>query len=474
MSLKKNLLSNFILTASTFLFPLITIPYLTRTLSTVSIGSVLYIDSFTQYFILISTIGIPYYGVREVAKLKLDRQKISQLVVELAIIQFFLSCVFCMIFLVLPFFLGKLNTNLNLIKFGCLTIVANSFLIEWFYQGIENFTYITVRSIVIKSLSVLMILFLVVAKTDSNIYYLILSLTVLANAILNFGNFINKHFVSFKYSSEIFKHLRPLWILFSINISVSLYTIMDTIILGSMTTPQQVSYYNIPLKIVKIFWSIMGSLGLVLIPRMSTFFTNNDTTAIQDLMKKSISIVLLFGIPFFFIVMLFSEEILLIISGKQYLEAKVALQILAIVPLIIGLCNVFGTQYLLAIGQEKKIFIATIFGFIGSLLLNFCLIPFFGFIGSAIACVFAESIVCVLIFRSARKTIKINIDRNLLSLIITGLIFSLSFELIFQHIINQLFLLVFTCLIYVISFGVLQVLVFKNELINSIIKFRLN
>lgn len=474
MSLKKNLISNFILTASTFLFPLITIPYITRTLSTISIGSVLYIDSFTQYFILVSTIGIPYYGLREVAKLKLDKEKISQLVIELAIIQFFLSCIFCIIFLVLPFFFGKLTTNLDLIKIGCLTIVANSFLIEWFYQGTENFTYITVRSIVIKSLSVLMILLLVVVKTDSSTYYFILSLTVLANAILNFGNFLRNHFVRFKYSSKIFTHLRPLWILFSINISVSLYTIMDTIILGSMTTPQQVSYYNIPLKIVKIFWSIMGSIGLVLIPRMSTFFTDKDTTAIQDLMKKSISIVLLFGIPFFFFVFFFPEEILLIISGKQYLKAKLALQILAIVPLIIGLCNVFGTQYLLAIGQERKILFATIFGFIGSLLLNFCLIPFFGFIGSAIACVFAELIVCILIFRSAKQTIKINIDYNLLLLIIVSLVCSLSFQLIFKGTLNQFLLLIFTCLIYLISFGLLHVIVFKNDLINSIIKFRLN
>ena len=472
MSLKKNVISNFILTASTFIFPLISLPYITRTLSTASIGQFFYIDSFTQYFILFSAIGIPYYGVREVAKLKFDRQRISQFVIELVIIQFALSFIFCGLFLTFPFFIKTLRASSDLIRIGCITIVSNAFLIEWFYQGIENFSYITVRSIVIKSLSVIMILFLVVNKNDSNIYYLILALTVLANAVLNFGNFIGKHYANFKFESKIFWHLRPLWILFSINISVSLYTLMDTIILGSMTNPVQVSYYNIPLKIVKLFFSVMGGIGLVFIPRMSSFFVDNDIKGIQNLMTKSISIVLLLGIPFFLVGVFFPEEILFVVSGKQYIHAKVALQILAIVPLIIGLNNVFGTQYLLAIGREKKILYATIFGFFGSLILNICLIPHYGFVGSSIACVLAELIVCIIIFKSAKDTIKINVDFNLLFLIIVSSIFALVFLLIFKNISNQILLMIFTGLCYVCSFGLFQIFIFKNGFINSIIKFR--
>lgn len=473
MSLKKNIVSNFILTASTIIFPLITLPYITRTLSATSIGKVFYIDSFTQYFILFSAIGIPYYGVREVAKLKFDKKKISQFVLELVTIQFILSSLFSLIFLYLHIYFNALAANSTLIKIGCIAIISNAFLIEWFYQGIENFTYITIRSLVIKSLSVLCILFLVIKKTDSEIYYLILSVTFLANAILNFGNFVRKHFVSFKVSKQIFSHLRPLLVLFSINISISLYTIMDTIILGSLTSVEQVSFYNIPLKIVKIFWTVMGGIGIVLIPRMSSFFADDDKPAIQALMKKSISIVLLLGIPFFFAGIFFAEDILLIVSGKQYIKSKEALQILSIVPLIIGLCNVFGTQYLLAIGLEKKILIATVFGFVISLGLNFMLIPHLGFIGASIACVVAELTVCVVVFIAARKTISIAVDYNLLFLVLASVAAAFIFWIILHNYFEHLILMVLTSFLYCFSFVALQYLLFKNELIKSIFKFQI-
>jgi O-antigen/teichoic acid export membrane protein len=472
MSVKKNIVSNFILTATTIIFPLITLPYITRTLSAVNIGKVFYIDSFTQYFILFSAIGIPYYGVREIAKLKGKRLQISEFVVELVTIQFVLSLFFSLIFLTLHLFFRELNDSSRLVKIGCIAIVSNAFLIEWFYQGIENFTYITVRSLIIKSLSVLLILFLVVQKYDFEIYYLILSLTVLANAILNFGNFIKNHFVGIKINKKVFLHLKPLWVLFSINISVSLYTIMDTIILGSLTNVEQVSFYNIPLKIVKIFWTIMGGIGIVLIPKMSAFFANNEHIQIEALIKKSISIVLLLGIPFFFMGIVFAEDILFIVSGKQYIQSKIALQILSIVPLIIGICNVFGTQFLLAIGQEKKILTATIFGFCISLVLNFLLIPTLGFIGASISCVCSESTVCLVVYLAARKKTSIQVDYGLMGLISSSVLCSMIFWLISRFYIHSILLLVLTAVVYFCSFISLHYLVFKNSLISSILKIR--
>ncbi|AZI25177.1 flippase [Pedobacter sp. G11] len=471
MSLKKNLISNFLLTASTIVFPLITLPYITRTLSAESIGKVFYVDSFTQYFILFSAIGIPYYGVREIAKIKANKQETSNLVVDLILIQFCLALICCLLFYTLFLFFPKLSGFGTLVEIGCVGIISNAFLIEWYYQGVENFGYITARSLIIKLLSVLTILFFVKQINDYKIYYFILILTVTANAVLNSLNFFTKAFYHYKLERKILRHLKPLWILFSINIAISLYTIMDTIILGSFTGSQEVSFYNIPLKIVKIFWTVMGGIGLVLIPRMSTFFANKETLKTQELMKKSISIVAMLGIPFFVFTILFSNTILTMISGTKYLKAASALQILGIVPLIIGICNVFGTQYLLAIGQERKILYATIVGFIVSIMLNFLLIPVLSYLGSSIACVVAELSVCIVIFLYAKKTICIRVDYQLIKLICSSLAITICTWFILRGDFDHLYLLAISFTVYMLSLLFLNHLVFKNHFINSILRF---
>jgi O-antigen/teichoic acid export membrane protein len=184
--------------------------------------------------------------------------------------------------------------------------------------------------------------------------------------------------------------------------------------------------------------------------------------------------VLILGVPFFFFVLFFPTEVLLIVSGTQYLPAKVSLQILAIVPLIIGLCNVFGTQYLLAIGLERKILFATIFGFVVSLSLNFGLIPFYGYIGSAIACFCSELTVCLVVFYHARKTIKVNFDYVVFFLILSSILVAFVFWLVLHTVLNHFYLMFATSFCYLIAFLLLHFFVFKSHFINQILSFRNN
>ncbi|RZJ90827.1 MAG: flippase [Chryseobacterium sp.] len=470
LGLKKNVISNFILTASTILLPLITFPYVTRTLSNISLGNVFFVDAFTQYFILFSSLGIPYYGIREVAKLKGDAKQVSTLVFDLIILQVALSIITIITFFVFGAFLPKLSGVSSLIEIGSIMILASSFLIEWFFQGIENFAYITKRSLVFKGLSVLSILLFVKAKGDSEIYYLILTLVVFCNALLNFFFFLKYHSQPYQISKNILRHLRPLIVLFSINVSVSVYVILDSIILGFLTDAVNVSYYNIPLKLVKIFWMIIAGIGTVFIPRISSYYASNDMDSIQLLMNKSISIVCLLSLPFCFACLLFPKEILVIISGEQYLTAASALQVLSCIPLIIGICNVFGSQFLLPIGREKHILHATMIGLIVSLLLNFLLIPYYKFLGSAIAAVAAELSVCIFVFFSARKYIKITFDYLLLVQIAICLSTSFVFYLLVRKYAAGIYIIIGTGIIYIISL-VLTQFYFKNKFLLALLDF---
>lgn len=467
MGLKKNVISNFILTASTILMPLITFPYITRVLSTEGLGKVFFIDSFTQYFVLLVCLGVPHYGIREIAKFKEDKNHISNLVVELVFLQLVLAFVFVFLFCFLGFYVGKLNNSFNLIKIGSLIIIANSFAIEWFFQGIEKFSFITIRSIIIKIVSVFSILFFVNNKYDYDVYYLIMALVFVCNSILNFGYFYKNYFKGFNFKFNPLKHLKSLLILFSINASLSVYVILDSIILGFLTTPADVSYYNIPLKLVKVFWMVIAGIGVVFIPRMSSLHKNNNIVAIMELMTKSINLVFLLALPFCLFCLLFPNEILIIISGAKYLKATLALQVLSFIPLVIGLCNIFGTQFLLPLGKEKKIFQATIVGLIVSLVLNFLLIPYFKFLGSAIAAISAELSVCLYVFLAARKEIKIKIDTNLLFQILLCLTLTFFTFIISRSYYKGILLIFINALLYVF-FLITTQFFFKNKFLNSL------
>jgi O-antigen/teichoic acid export membrane protein len=472
MSLRKNVISNFILTASTILFPLITFPYITRTLSNVNIGKIFFIDAFTQYFIIFSSIGIPFYGVREIAKIKNDNQAKSNLVIELVFLQFSLAVFFAFVFILLNFYFPSLKGYDKLVEIGCISVIFSSFLIEWFYQGIETFTYITIRSLIIKILSVIVILLIVKKDEDFTKYYWILSILIVANSILNFFNFLKNHYLPYNGRYLLKRHIKPLMILFSINVSVSIYTVFDTIILGMFTNPENVSYYNVPLKLVKMYWMVVSGIGAVMIPRMSALFVANDIDMIKSLMSKSFSIMFLLTIPFAVYCFVFPKEILYVISGNKYLYAVNGLRILSIVPLIIGVCNVLGVQYLLPIGKESKILIATGFGLVISLILNFMLIPYLKFIGSCIACVAAELAVCIYICIAAGKTTKIVLDYKLIFLILISLFLTIFLTLLISKYLHDLLLLISSLICYACVLWFLQTFIFKNPVLDSFIRFK--
>jgi O-antigen/teichoic acid export membrane protein len=472
MGLKKNIINNTVLTTSSVVISFITFPYITRTLSPENMGSVLFIDAFTQYFVIFSSLGIPYYGVREVAKLNGNPEEQSRLVASLVSLQFILSVLLTLAFLSLSLFIPELKENRNLVILGCLTMLSSSFAIEWFYQGIEHFSYITKRALIIRLLSLIAIFFLIKKANDHYLYYLISFGVIFLNAVLNFGNYLLRFFRTFRGKIAIMPHIRPLMVLFSINISISVYAILDTIILGLFTDPVNVSYYSIPLKLVKIVWVVVGGFSVVLIPRISKYFLRDDISEVAALLKKSLSLVFLLTMPFAFLCIFFPREILFAVFGDKYLKAELSLQILSIVPLIIGVCNVFGTQFLLPIGHEKKILHATIFGLVASLALNFSLVPHLKHVGSSIACIAAESIVCLYVFLIARNRIAIRIDYSLILMTISASAFSVVAGMFLKVSLNDYNLLVALCMIYVLVFAAFQFLIFKNQFIYYLLRIK--
>ena len=185
-SIKKNFIFNAILSLSQVIFPLITFPYVARIILPTGIGTVTFIDSICRYVILFSALGIPIYGVREVAKVKNDKIKLNKIFTELICIHFIISCIILVFFVIVIFSVSTFNENIQFYFWGLLLILSNVFMVEWYFQGIGEFKYITIRNLVLKTFLTLMIFLIVEEKEDVLIYFILLVLMSILNAVVNF------------------------------------------------------------------------------------------------------------------------------------------------------------------------------------------------------------------------------------------------------------------------------------------------
>jgi len=467
MSVVKNSALNLVLTISSVLFPFLIIPYVTRVLAVNELGKVMYADAISQYLIIIAALGIPFYGVREIAKLSAQKEKISNIVLELIIIQFSISVVSCIALWFIVPHLGVLLDK-RLLVLCSIFVISNSFLIEWFYQGIQDFKYITIRSVIIKILSLILIVLLVKGSNDGYIYYAILSGLALLNSALNIYRFSKIGFVKVR-KLDLRRHFAPLIVTFGINFSISIYAILDTLILGYFSGEESVGYYTISLKIVKTFWVIINAFGIVLISHTAKLIKEDKMAEVQQNISKALNIILTFSIPFIIICQLFPVQILVIIGGSKYVNSVELLRILSFLPLIIGICNVYGTQFLMVYNKEKYVFIATLVALVFSVAINFMLVPHLKEIGTGIASVTAELVVCGIIVYYSNFFLKIFFDFKYLLQIIVSSLTMIVFWVILKSFLFGFPLMFCCCLLFVVSFVALQMFYFKHSFIFFVI-----
>ena len=266
--LKKNLFYNAILSISNFLFPLITFPYSSRILGPSGIGGVVFIDSITAYFILVAALGIPLYAVRETAKRRYDQDALNKLASEILFIHIISVFVFAVIYLGAALLVPTLRPRIDLVLVGIASMFINVLSVEWFFQGIEKFRYIGMRSLFSKTISVVLLFTFLRKGSPLTIYYLITISGPALNSIFNIASFRKYCRLSFTNLS-LRKHIKPLLTILGSSLASSVYLIMDTIILGFMKGDAAVGMYTTAMRIIKIPYAIIGSTSSVIIPQVS-------------------------------------------------------------------------------------------------------------------------------------------------------------------------------------------------------------
>lgn len=466
-SIKKNFAFNIILSVTQVLFPLITFSYVARVISPVGIGTVSFVESICRYAILIAALGIPVYGVREVAKLKGDKVELSKLCSELLTIHFVATILISFIYMITVFSTAKLNLNLNYYLLGLLMVFSNIFIMEWYFQGIGDFKFITVRTLIVRIITTISVFFLVTNANQGFNFFLLTVLTNVINGIVNF--WYAKKSLNFSFSINFEKHkkhLKPLFYIFSTTISISIYVLLDTIMLGFLADEKAVGFYSMALKISKVPMLFVGALGLVLIPQLSSSFHQNDLENFKILILKSLNFVITFSFPVIFFVFGISNELLHAFAGEQFVGAAVTLKILSVVVLLIGLSNVFGLQILTPMGKDKFLTFSVLLGTITSLSLNFILIPLYQERGAAITNIITELVVTGATLYFTSKFIKLDFDYLF---ILKSLLYSIPicfFSIVWSYMsTNYLFILICTSFMTGIYFIIVQVYIIKNHMI---------
>lgn len=392
-SIKFNFIMNAILTVSSVIFPMITFPYYSRILGAEGTGSIGFAISVVAYFTMLASLGVPTYGIRACAKVRDDKEKLSQTVQELLIINGITTALMYVAFFVSLSVVPKFGEQKEVLLMVSISILLNTMGVQWLYSALEKYSYITMCTLAFKVLGIILMFSFVHQPEDYILYGGISAIASYGSGILNFINM--RKYVSLKKrrAYNFKKHVKPILTFFFMAASISIYTNLDKVMLGFMKTNVDVGYYDASVKIKTILVSVVTSLGTVLLPRMSFYIEKGEKEAFQKTVTKAFRFVMVAatGLMVFFI--LFARESILLLSGDEFLPAVLPMQLLMVTLLLIGLSNITGIQILTPMGQEQKVLISIVAGAVVDFVLNLALIPRYSSSGAAFATVMAEVVV---------------------------------------------------------------------------------
>ena len=408
-SVKVNYILNLINTGTQMLFPLITFPYVCRVIEADGVGQVNFFQSIISYISLFTCLGIPMYAIREIARDRNDVVKMNRTAVEILLLHSMLTLIGYAIVAILCLTIPQIQVNIPLFLILSLTIFFTAIGCEWFYQGIEDFKYITIRGLVVKIVSVVLLFIFVRSKTDLLYYGCYAVFGALGGNIFNFfrlRKYIHRRNIIFS-ELHIKRHIKPVLKVFSFSVVTSIYLQMNTVLLGFLKNALAVGYFVSATKVTQMLMGITSSLGNVMMPRASHLLAESKESEFNTLIQKSYDFTVGLALPITVGLIFCAPNLIRVLCGNQFLPSVLPSQIIAPIILMVGISGVFGIQVLYPKGKINMVTICCGIGAIANIVLNFCLIPYFSFVGTAVAYLGAEVATPVSMYFIGKKYIPI-------------------------------------------------------------------
>lgn len=410
------------------LFPLITFPIVSRALYSDAYGLCNWAMSVASWFSLLGMLGVNRYGIRSVARVRDDACALNKVTKEILLVTCMATLVSLICFIVSLFLVDKLEQNRILLLINGVTIVCNTLGASWFFQGIEQYSYITIRGVLIKFACLIGVVALVHTPDDYLVYA---GLVVAASAVANLINFfymlhiLNRSLLLAKCETEMasrsfswgdslqriktriqesFVHVKPLFVFFFITAAISVYTILDTTMLGFLNTDQQVGYYTAAINVKNALVAIISALTGVLLPRASNMIAQGKHREYYVILKKCIFITLAASLVIGVGVAVFATPLISWYAGADFAGAGPVLSIVVLAIIPIGLSIIFCDAVLVPLGKEKYCMFIYVFAAIIDFIGNLILIPVYGAVGAAISTLMVECFIAVAEFAIVLKT----------------------------------------------------------------------
>ena len=388
-------------------------------------GKAAFSISFAAYFSLFSGLGVSVYGVREASKFSNEPENRAKLLIELFVIVLCSSFLTSLVYYTVVFLSNGLIGIRNHLFIAGIQVLIHSTSVDWYLQSQKEFKILATRALVIKMLVLVFSFFLV--KDDALMYVCITIGSVVLMNLWNVLYILRREQFALPERLEIKKHLKPLFVFLAMALAVSIYTTMDTIMLGIMKDFNEVGIYTSATRITKILLPFAIITSTVVLPDLSKLSYENETIALQEKLQYSFKATLAIVTPLTIGLMLMSNKIVLFLYGIEYIESSLVLTILSPVLLIVGVSNFFGIQIISNLGREKLLMTIIFIGAILNFSLNFIFIHNYGYVATSVSSVIAELLILLLTITYSKRIIKLAV---LPKYVVMPLLGSLPFTLI--------------------------------------------
>ena len=469
-SIKKNFAWSTLLTASGYLFPLITFPYVTRVLGVEGIGNNQFAESVVSYFSSFAMLGIGTVGVREIAKHKNDKVELSRSFCSLLILSLLLTIIVISILVFLINLIPSFIQHKSILYIGSAKILCGTLVVEWFFKGVEDFHYITVRSILLRFFYVLSVFIFVKEPNDYILYFTLSTITLFINVLVNL--IYLRRYVSISFCNlNILQYIKPIFVLGLYLLLTQMYVSFNVIYLGSVCGDIEVGYYSTATKLYGIIISVFSAFTGVMLPFMTKLVAEGKNSEFQIRANKSIDFLLLFCVPTIIIAEIFAPQIIQIIAGTGYDGAILPMRIIVPLMLVIGYEQILVLQMLVPLEKDKEILINSFIGAVFSLLLNIFIVPILASVGSSIVWILSEIVVAIFAQFYVTKYTGYHFPIKMMAktllcffpaLVICGLINIIIEERLVSFLIGISFVSIY--------FVIVEIFILKNDLLLSNIK----
>lgn len=465
ISVKKNTVFLTIKIVATVVFPLITFPYANWVLLPENVGKIAFCRSIISYFVLFATLGINTYAIRECSKVMDSKERLGKTASQIFSINI-ITTIFSYIALAICILLiPRLYENGIILIILSTSIILTTWGADWLNTAMGDLKFITIRTIVFQVIAIGALL-VCVHTPDDYLVYAVISIISSSGAYL-VNVFYRRRYCSVRFTFDMdWKRRFPgIILLFGVLLAETIYTNIDTTMIGLMKNDIDVGLYSVSIKVYRLVQQVIAALLWVVLPSLTRAYSDRNYKEINKTIRYVLSYYALIGIPCCVGLFFAAPEIIYIVGGSEYLKATASMMILAFSLFFTLSGEMFiGNIILLPLGREAYFLKSCIITAVVDIIGNYFLIPIWGINGAAIATVLAGVINLIVLRFAVEPQIKLEKIGGAILSPIVGSLFIPVIVICCRQFISSLMLRAFIAIICSVVVYATVIILMKNEL----------